>query len=228
MKLSMKSRCVVIGASLLLAGYGMADAGEQQHSGFISDYSGMEETKDALGEPVLRMVSPNFTSANYHALIIEPVQLYPEPQPSERVSQATLDDLVQYINSELKRQLAQSIQVTDTAGAGVARLRIAITGVGAEAEGLKPYQFVPVALVLTTASRATSGTPHDATLNIEGEVTDSVNGGRLMVTVREGTGERLRKAAGGEKVVTLDTVKPLIDHWIDMSIQETKEHLKTR
>jgi hypothetical protein len=226
MKLIRICQCVVIGTSLLLAGYGSAGAEEQQYSGFLSDYSGLEKTKDPLGQPLLRMVSPRFTPANYHALIIEPVQLYPEPQPTERVSQATLDEIAQYINSELKSQLAELVQITDTAGPGVARLRIAITAVGEKTEGLKPYQFIPVALILTTASRAVSGTPDQATLNIESEVTDSVNGGRLMVGVRQGTGERLEKAVEGVKVVTLDTLKPLIDDWIKGVTEEAGKYMK--
>ena len=228
MKLSKICRCVVIGTSLLLAGYGSAGAAEQQYSGFASDYSGLKKTRDPLGEPVLRMVSPRFTPANYHALIIEPVHLYPEPQPSDKVSQSTLDEIAQYINSKLKSQLAKDIKITDTAGPGVARLRIAITDVGAKTEGRKPYQFIPVALVLTTASRAISGAPQEATLHVESEVTDSDNGGRLMVAVREGTGERLKKAAGGEDVITLDALKPLLDHWIEATIKESVEYIKSR
>jgi Protein of unknown function (DUF3313) len=228
MKLNRICRCVVIGTSLLLAGYGSAGAEEQQYSGFISDYSGLQKTRDPLGDPLLRMVSPRFTPANYHALIIEPVQLYPKPQPTERVSQTTLDEIAQYMNSELQSQLAEEVQITDTAGPGVARLRIAITAVGDKTEGLKPYQFIPVALILTTASRAVSGAPEQATLNIESEVTDSVNGERLLVGVRQGTGERLKEAVEGEKVVTLDALKPLIDKWIEGVTKEAGEYVKPR
>jgi hypothetical protein len=210
----------------LLAGYGSAGAEEQQYSGFLSDYSGLEKTKDPLGEPLLRMVSPRFTPANYHALIIEPVQLYPEPQPTERVSQSTIDEIAQYLNSELKSQLAREVQITDTAGPGVARLRFAITAVGTKTEGLKPYQYLPFALVLTTASRAVSGTPEEATLYMESEVTDSVNGERLMVGVRHGTGEELKEKVEGETVVTLDTLKPLIDKWVEGVVKEAGKYMK--
>ena len=42
-------RLIVLDAALLLAGYGSAGADEQKYSGFISDYSGLEETKDLRG-----------------------------------------------------------------------------------------------------------------------------------------------------------------------------------
>jgi hypothetical protein len=220
---------MVIGTSLLLAGYGPAVAADdQQYSGFIEDYSGLEKATDPMGTPLLRVVNPRFTPANYHALIIEPVQLYPEPQPSKKVSQTTINDVVNHINAELKRQFAAVVQVVDSPGPGVARLRAAITDVRAETEGLKPYQFIPVALILTTASRAVAGAPEEAALFLESEVTDSVSGARLMVEVREGTGETLRETVAGEKVVTLDTLKPLINRWIEGGVQQAKKYIKPR
>jgi len=217
-----------IGTSLLLVGHGPAGADEQKYSGFIEDYSGMEKATDPNGTPLLRVVSPHFTPANYHALMIEPVQLYPEPQPTKKISQTTINDVVNYINAELKRQLAAVVQVVDTPGPGVARLRAAITDVDAETEGLKPYQFIPVALLLTTASRAVAGAPEEAALFLESEVTDSVSGTRLMAEVREGTGERLKETVAGEKVVTLETLKPLINRWLEGGVKEATKYIKPR
>jgi hypothetical protein len=44
--------------------------------------------------------------------------------------------------------------------------------------------------------------------------------------VRQGTGERLEKAVEGEKVVTLDTLKPLIDDWIKGAAKEVERFVK--
>jgi len=219
---------MVLIAGLLLAGYGPAGADNEEYSGFLKDYSGLEKYKDPAGNQMLREISPKFTPANYHALIIEPIQLFPEPEPNEKVSQSTLDDLVTYINTELKARMATKVEVTDKPGSGVARLRIAVTGVGAKTQDLKPYQYIPVALVLTAVKRATTGAPEDAKLYIEGEATDSVSGERLMITVRKGTGEALKASTEGEKVVTLDTLKPLVDKWIDGTITETDKFIKSK
>jgi len=229
MKFNRICQWVVIGTSLLLPGYGpAAGTNDQQYSGFIEDYSGLEKATDPMGESLLRMVSPNFNPDNYHAVMIEPVQMHPEPRPSEKVSQATINDVVNYLNTALKKQLAAVVQVVDTPGPGVARLRSAITDVGAETESLKPYQFIPVALILTTASRAVSGAPEEATLFVESEITDSVSGARLMVEVREGTGERLKETLAGEKVVTLETLKPLINRWLEGGVKEATKYIKPR
>jgi hypothetical protein len=181
-------RWIVLCTSLLLAGAGTAFADEEKYSGFISDYSGVEKVKGPLGEDIHRMVSPRLTPDNYHALIVEKVQFYPEPKPTEKVSQETLNEIVDYINDQLKVSLANKVELTDQPGPGVARLRLAVTGVGAKVEGLKPYQFIPVALVLTTVKRAALGAPEDAKLYLEAEVSNSVSGERTVVAVTNPSG----------------------------------------
>jgi hypothetical protein len=46
------------------------------------------------------------------------------------------------------------------------------------------------------------------------------------VSVRKGTGEKLKKSVEGEQVVTLDTVKPLIDEWLDGVTKEAHTFIK--
>ena len=81
---------------------------------------------------------------------------------------------------------------------------------------------------LTTASRAVAGAPEEAALFLESEVTDSVSGARLMVEVREGTGEKLKETVAGEKVVTLETLKPLIDRWLQGGVKEATKYIRPR
>jgi Protein of unknown function (DUF3313) len=83
--------------------------------------------------------------------------------------------------------------VVDRPGPGVARLKVAITGVAGEKEGLKPYQIIPVAFVITMASRGVSGTPEEAKLVVEAKATDSLTGTTLLKVVRVGTARVWRK-----------------------------------
>lgn len=105
--------------------------------------------------------------------------------------------------------------MVDNPGPGVAELKVAITGVAGEKEGLKPYQIVPVAFVATMAYRGVAGTPEEARLVVESEVKDSVSGEILLKSVRVGTGEQLRKSTAGQYEVTLEAVKPIIDRWAE-------------
>jgi hypothetical protein len=198
-----------------LSGVGIASGAPKpdQFSGFLNDYSQLNETKDATGMTVLRFVSPRMSRENYQQLIIEPVQFFPEPKPTEQVTAETLGQIKEYADQALRREIRQKVPLVGEPGPGVARLRVALTAVGAKSEGLKPYQYVPVALVLTGARAAAGGHPQQASVFLEAEMTDSVSGERLAIAVRGGTGERLRALKEGGKAVSLDAVKPLLDRW---------------
>ena len=196
-------------------------------SGFLRDYSNLQETKDAQGKTIRAWVSPKLTPANYDAILLDPLVFYPEPRPTEQVSAETLQQILAYSNDTLKRSLSQRFRVVDRAGPGVLRIRAAFTGVAAQDEGLKPYQYVPIALVATMASRAASGTPQRAFIVSEVEGTDSVTGELLALRVRVATGERLAQV-GERKVVTFDTLKPVLDELAAGAFPELAKYVKPK
>lgn len=199
---------------LLLQACTAGKSPQNQFSGYLQDYSQVETTKDTNGEPVLRFVSPRLNKENYQKIIIEPVQYFPTPTPNKNVSAQTLENIKAYIDESFKETVQKKVDVVDTPGPGVARMRIALTAVDAQADNLKPYQFVPVALVLTAGHAAVQGRPERATLYLEAETTDSVSGERLAIAVREGSGERLPKMSD-DRIVTLESVKPVLDSWFE-------------
>lgn len=200
-------------ASIFISGCAKKMVDESQYSGFLQDYSQMNIEEDANGVQVLRFVSPTLKSQGYNKVLIEPIQYYPEPKETEEVTAETLDQIKAYIDEAMRREIGQIAKIVDKPGDGVARMRVALTAVGADAEGLKPRQFIPVALVLTGARAAAGHHPHNASLFLEAELTDSVNGGRLAIAIRGGKGDRLQSARTSGSPVTLTSVKPLIDGW---------------
>ncbi|MGH9577299.1 MAG: DUF3313 domain-containing protein, partial [Terriglobales bacterium] len=133
-----------------------------------------------------------------------------------------------YINSSLRAKIGAKVQVVDKPGPGVARLRGAITALNAETEALKAYQYVPVAFLVTAAKDAAGGgRPENARIFVEVEIQDSMTGGRLAVAVREGTGEALKQARTGGKV-TLDSLKPVLDKWIDAAAAGATQFIKPK
>jgi uncharacterized protein YbjT (DUF2867 family) len=143
------------------------------------------------------------------------------------VSAETLQQILAYSNDIYKRSLSQRFRVVDRAGPGVLRIRVAFTGVAAQGEGLKPYQYVPIAFVATMAARAATGTPQQAFIVIEVEGTDSVSGELLAQRLRVGTGERLARVAD-QRVITLDTVKPLLDELAAAAFPELAKYVKPK
>ena len=194
-----------------------------QYSGFLQDYSQVQKTKSPKGDPVLRFISPRLRGGNYSKIIIEPVQYYPEPKPSENVSAEILDQIQRYFDQAIRREAAERMSVVESPGPGVTRLRVALTGVGSKAEGLKPYQFIPVAMVLTGARAATTGHPEQAVLYMEAELSDSVSGERLGIAIKGGTGERIKKIRGSGRQVTLESLQPLLDRWAEAAVESLQE-----
>ena len=87
---------------LLLAGCASKVAAPDQYSGFLKDYSGLQETKSATGIPTLRWVDPSYNEKNYDNIVWNNITYYPVPKPTTQVGQRTLDDLLAYVNTTMK------------------------------------------------------------------------------------------------------------------------------
>jgi hypothetical protein len=232
-KSSIAGKLLIVVLGAILAGcasegnVSQSSADQSEGSGFLRDYSALQETSDTQGNTIKAWVSPKLTPANYNAVLLDPLVFYPEPRPTEQVSAAELQRIIAYANDVLRRSLGQRFKVVDRAGPGVLRIRGAFTGVAAQGKGLKPYQFVPIAFVATMASRAVMGAPQQAFIVIEVEGTDSLTGELLAQRLRVGTGEKLA-AAGGEQVITLETVKPLLDELASQAFPELARYVAPR
>ena len=202
-------------------------AAEDKDSGFLRDYSRLEETRDTAGTTVRGWASPQFTPDNYNAIILDPLTFYPEPRPTERVSAQALSDILAYSNDALKRSLHNRFKVVNTPGPGVARIRAAISSVAAKDEGLKPYQLIPLAFIVTTAKRAASGTPQRAFIIVETEVADSETGNLLGSKVKVGTGEKLAEISQTDPI-TLEMLKPLLDELATNALPELSKYVKPK
>ncbi|MFC4278140.1 DUF3313 domain-containing protein [Achromobacter aloeverae] len=213
-------------AVLLVAG--CASEPPTRESGFLGDYSRLEKQDAPGGGTRLAYVNPTFTPANYTALWLDPVVFYPEPKPTENVSMATMNQVREYMDQALRSRLDGKVRMVNHAGPGVAHARLAITAVGAETEALAPYQYIPIALVVTGAKAAIEGgRPQEATLAIEAQVSDSQTGKLLFASVRGGTGGEVRSASQGQGAVQPEQLKKLIDTWADGAAAQVSRYIKT-
>ncbi|TDY42649.1 uncharacterized protein DUF3313 [Paraburkholderia rhizosphaerae] len=201
---------------------------QSEYSGFLKDYSNLHETTDPDGETFLRYVNPKLNPTNYSAVIVEPVTMYPKAEPTDQLSQATIDQVRNYSTACLKQAIGSRVKVTETPGPGVVNLRVAITGVASSAEGLQPYQVLPMAFVATMAIDTVAGAPQKAKLLVEALGTDSVSGEVLSKVVRTHTGERLQRVASNEPVITFESVKPIMDQWCDSVSKTVSQYVRPR
>ena len=228
-KMTYLGMVAVLVCAALASGCASKTAKQSEYSGYLGDgYTELKKEKDPRGEPILRYVSPKLNPSNYSAIMLDPLVYYPTPQPTEQVSEATLKEIGQYVNQALRRKMEEKVRVVDQAGPGVVRISIAFTAVRGQNESLKGYQYIPFAFVGTMGYRAVEGTPQEARLLCEVQAVDSVSRERLGMVVRSGTGEELKKAASGTRVVTLEAVKPLIDKWVEASAEAMTQFVKPK
>ena len=168
-------------------------------SGFLSDYGHLEKAEKGA----IRYVSPELKS--YDRFIVDPVELRMDVQkltPAERA------EVARYMHDACERMLRnEGIELTTTAGVGVARFRVAIT----EIQKSKWY------LSLHPASKVTGAGTGGASM--EAEIIDSVSGEQLAAVVRAGRGNQFEL----DTFNALDDVKDVIDRWAEEGTKRLKE-----
>ncbi|WP_448125079.1 DUF3313 domain-containing protein [Pseudomonas veronii] len=209
----MKLRLMI--STLCIATIGMVGCASQvtqpdEYSGFLSDYSRLKPAKSPSGVEVLRWVDPKLDMSRYNAVYIEPTQFYPRPQATAKIPESTLRGINDYFNQALKREVGKSLPLAQGPGAGVLVVRAAITAVSSNTQGLKPYEFVPVALVAAAVSSGTGIRDQDTVLGTEAQFLDGANGKVVAEVVRKGTGKPLENDS---QVMTPNDVKSVIDGW---------------
>ena len=200
----------LVAATVALGGCTTKTVSQAQYSGFLSSYEGLSSTKTASGTHVMRWVDPAFNVANYDKVVFQPVRFYPEPIPNERISQQTLEDLLSYTNNKLSAALSSRLKLVNAStGPNTLIFRAAITGVSASTEGLKPYEVIPVAIVLAGAMAASGQRDQNTELYLEAELVDAATGKTVMRVVRKGMGKTL---SNDKQKVTADDLKSVVDN----------------
>ena len=104
----------VLAAGLLLAGCSSKVTKTDQYSGFLSDYSKLQETTSPSGHKTLRWIDPSYKESNYRGLYFEPVVYFPAEKPTTRVSQDTLNKIKAYASQRIKTALQDRFTVLNS------------------------------------------------------------------------------------------------------------------
>ena len=219
--LMMGTLCI---ASIGLFGCASKVQQPDEYSGFLKDYSRLKEAKSPSGAEVMRWIDPELKVNQYTSVYIEPSQFYPAAKPTEKIPQSTLDGITRYYDQALKRELGKSLPLASAPGPGVIVLRPAITAVSSKTESLKPYEFIPVALVAAAVSTGTGIRDQETTLGTEAQFLDGATHKVLAQVVRKSTGKPL---ANDSQVMKADDVKSVIDGWasdLHQSYVKLKKH----
>ncbi|MHC6224045.1 DUF3313 domain-containing protein [Pseudomonas sp. X10] len=209
----MKSRSLLTTlciASLTLAGCASQYVEPDQYSGFLSDYSVLKPETSPSGAPVMRWVRPGVEAHRYTSIYLEPSQLHPQPQPTEKIPQTTLQGITQYYDQALRREFSKALPIASQPGPGTLVVRPAITAVSAQTKGLRPYEVIPIALVAAGVSTATGIRDQDTSIATEAAFIDGGNQQVVAEVLRKGAGADLDSA---DQVMQVQDVKAVLDVW---------------
>ncbi|MCT4703783.1 DUF3313 domain-containing protein [Enterobacteriaceae bacterium H20N1] len=209
MRTSIIFKAACLSGLLALAGCSSSVTAPEKYSGFLKDYSGLQETTSPTGKRILRWVDPGFKSNNYDKLIYNPLTYYPVPKPTTQLGAETLDKILAYANSQLKASAAQRIQLVSKPGPRTLIFHGAITGVDSSKQGLQFYEVIPVAMIVAGTQAATGHRTMETNLYFEGELIDASTNKVVMKVVRKGEG----KTVSNENTpITVDSLKTVIDN----------------
>lgn len=197
-------------ASITLAGCASKYVEPENYSGFLKDYKVLKEEKSPSGAPVMRWIKPGIDVSQFTSVYVEPSQLYPQPQASEKIPQSTLDGITKYYDQALQTQFSKALPLASGPGPGVLIVRPAITAVSASTKGLQPYEVIPIALIAAGVSTATGIRDQDTSIATEAAFLDGSNGTVVAQVVRKGAGTELENSS---QVMTANDAKTLLDGW---------------
>ena len=211
------SRAIVITIALATAAVIVAACATTRQSrgtgdatGFLGDYSNLR--KGSKDEPQLIFIRPDVDWARYEMIHIESVTLW-RNEKTDDVPEEEQQILTDFLFHALHEQLTQDYEIVDEPGPNVLQLRAAIT----EAKGSKAVMntitsVIPQLRLLTTIVGMSAGTSVlVGKAGLEGEITDSMTGERLMAALdqRQGT----KAVRGGVK--TWSDVKLASEFWAE-------------
>jgi hypothetical protein len=185
---------------------------EPKGSGFLYDYSKLQpDYMDEKG--AMYWQDPGVSLKKYKKFMIDPVSFYIPPEmksEGETVNPDVANNLTVYLGTAVAKMLKKDFRMVDKAGPDVGRLRIAITSIDVDRKGLKVYNLVPAALVLTGVGEATGIRDSIAVLSMEGEILDSLTGQRVAAVVQTKGNDVPVKS---EQELSASQAYPTLDFW---------------
>ena len=150
-------------------------------TGFLSDYSQL----NAVSSTTLRTID-NRALAQYSKFIVDPVEIHfhhgskaIEERTDGKLTEQNITDVTNYMHNELVKAVTRSgNRVTHQPGAGVARIRVAITD-------LKKSDLTSVVPMAKLAGVGIGGA------SMEAEIVDSLTGEQIGAVVESRTGTRI-------------------------------------
>lgn len=138
-----------------------------EQSDFLSDYQRLAETETASGEVIKSWRADDFTAESPKTkLIFTPVVFNPLNE-NNKMGKQFMTVLLNYTNQQIKSELAKRYQLTETAAPGVLRFEGVVTAVKVTNKDFKPYEVLPVMLIVAGTQLAIGNRDADTSMYFE-------------------------------------------------------------
>lgn len=163
---------------------------EDEYSGYLPDYNILESVDTEEGTSLL-WLDESVTGGKYTKIMLDPIVFYPPEQLQGLSSEqkSVIEGLTAQIDQALLGALDESTSVVTDAGPDVARLRPAITGLSQAKEGMKAYEILPIAAIISGAKLAAGKRDQVIILSMETKLEDSLTGKLVGANVRKGVAD---------------------------------------
>jgi hypothetical protein len=205
---------------LALSGCAQKEVKEEHYSGFLGDYSNFEKMLSSDGEMMVGWMNPNI-KGKYHAIILDPVVIYPARRSFERFNEDEVADTLAYMNKRFREELGGRFETVHEPGPGILRWRIALTTVDVGFKPMQWYQYMPVTAAVTVVSEAAGVRDEGVQLIVESALSDSRTGVAVAAGARLGS-----SSVEDNEPVELKNIKPIIDEWAKSSGLWVDKYLK--
>ncbi len=187
----------LLSALLLLACSTTKQARNVEPSGFLGDYSKLQE--GGKDEALLVYRNPQANISRFNKIIMEPVQIWPAKESDLNDSpEREVQKLISLLHSELLINLREDWEIVNEPGADVMRIRVAITEADKASAALNMVSTVfPIGRIISEGKNLASGT-HSfvGAASVEVEVTNAATGEVLWAGVdRRVGGKTVRGSA---------------------------------
>lgn len=173
--------CAALLLGLMMSGCASKKSAEYQYSGFLSDYSMLED--DPKGTDADIYIKSGVDFSKYNKVLIDRVKVFIKDDAEYKgIDPTELKALTDYFHEAFVRELGDAYPVVTEPGPDVLRLRLAITElVPTKTEMSVVVLVTPYATVADLAAGGGSGSsPYLGYAAIEGEALDSVTHEQLI------------------------------------------------
>lgn len=200
-------RFLLVAFAVLVSGCAANKVTEEKYSGFLDNYSQLEQSKTYADSKVF--VEPTADFSNYKKLIIEKVVIL-SPGALEKPNDSLMASIATTYEEELKKNFrGKGYTIVQQGGKGTARIQAAITSVYTSFDDLKAYQYIPIGAAITGAMRVSGTTKRNARVMMEAKVTDAKTG-QLLVSIID---LQKGKEVENQGKVILNDVRPVLQQW---------------